>query len=49
LVPGLPNVLVLTGDGVLVNPMAATRWGNAGSRSGDEIYNELAAPADLRV
>jgi thioredoxin-like negative regulator of GroEL len=47
--PGLPNVLVLTGDGVLVNPTTATGWGNAGSRTGDAIYDELAALADLQV
>ena len=47
--PGLPNVLVLTGDGVLVNPTTATSWGNAKSRTGDAIYDELAALADLRV
>jgi thioredoxin-like negative regulator of GroEL len=47
--PGLPNVLVLTGDGVLVNPTTATSWGNAGSRKGDAIYDELAALAELQV
>lgn len=47
--PGLPNVLVLTGDGVLVNPTTATSWGNARSRTGDAIYDELAALADLPV
>ncbi|MBX9617019.1 MAG: thioredoxin family protein [Caulobacteraceae bacterium] len=48
-VPGLPNVLVLTGDGVLVNPTTATSWRNAESRTGDAIYDELADLADLRV
>lgn len=47
--PGSPNVLVLTSDGVLVNPTTATRWRNAQSRKGDEIYDELATLADLPV
>ncbi|MGH7025784.1 thioredoxin family protein [Brevundimonas sp.] len=47
--PGLPNVLVLTSDGVLVNPTTATSWRNAESRTGDAIYEELATLADLRV
>ena len=47
--PGLPNVLVLTSDGVLVNPTTATSWRNAESRTGDAIYDELAALADLPV
>ncbi len=46
--PGLPNVLVLTGDGVLVNPTTATGWRNAESRTGDAIYDELANLADLQ-
>ena len=37
--PGLPNVLVLTSDGVLVNPTTATSWRNAESRTGDAIYD----------
>jgi len=45
--PGLPNVLVLTGDEVLVNPATATRWRDAESRTGDAIYEELATLADL--
>lgn len=45
--PGSPNVLVITGDGVLVNPTTAANWRNAASRSSDDIYNELAALADL--
>lgn len=44
--PGLPNVLVLTGDGVLVNPTTATSWRNAESRTGDAIYDELTTLAD---
>lgn len=48
-VPGLPNVLVLTGDGVLVNPTTATSWRNAETRTGDAIYDELADLADLGV
>jgi thioredoxin-like negative regulator of GroEL len=47
--PGLPNVLVLTGDGVLVNPTTATSWRNAESRTGDAIYDELATLADQGV
>jgi len=47
--PGLPNVLVLTADGVLVNPTTATSWRNAESRTGDAIYEELATLADLGV
>lgn len=44
--PGLPNVLVLTADGVLVNPTTATGWRDAESRTGDAIYEALAALAD---
>jgi thioredoxin-like negative regulator of GroEL len=44
--PGLPNVLVLTADGVLVNPTTATSWRNAESRTGDAIYDELTTLAD---
>ena len=47
--PGLPNVLVLTSEGVLVNPTTATTWRNAESRTGDAIYEELATLADLRT
>jgi hypothetical protein len=47
--PGLPNVLVLTADGTLVNPATATSWRNAESRSGDAIYEELAMLADRAV
>jgi len=47
--PGLPNVLVLTGDGVLVNPTTATSWRNAESRTGDAVYEELASLADLDI
>ena len=47
--PGLPNVLVLTSDGVLVNPTTATSWRNAESRTGDAIYDELATLADQPV
>ncbi len=45
--PGLPNVLVLTSDGVLVNPTTATLWREAESRTGDAIYDELERLADL--
>jgi hypothetical protein len=47
--PGLPNVLVLTGDGVLVNPTTATSWRDAEKRTGDAIYNELSTLADLPI
>ena len=47
--PGSPNVLVLTRDGVLVNPTTATSWRNAESRTGDAIYDELATLADVPV
>lgn len=47
--PGLPNVLVLTKDGILVNPTTATSWRNAASRSGDAIYDELATLADQPI
>ena len=40
--PGTPNVLVLTGEGELVNADTATSWRNAASRSEDAIYAELA-------
>ncbi|MEP3050619.1 MAG: thioredoxin family protein [Erythrobacter sp.] len=39
--PGTPNVLILTGDGLLLNPLTATTWRNAASRSENEIYDEL--------
>lgn len=47
--PGSPNVLVVTSDGILVNPTTATSWRNAESRTGDAIYAELAALADQPV
>ena len=39
--PGTPNVLVVTPEGLLVNPDTATTWRNAASRSEDAIYDEL--------
>ena len=42
-VKSTPTVLVLSGSGELLNRDAATRWGNASSRSADEIYDELVA------
>ncbi len=45
--PGLPNLLVLTSDGVLMNPTTATSWRDAESRTGDAIYDELSSLADL--
>ena len=47
--PGSPNVLVLNGDGTLMNPTTATGWRNAASRTGDAIYDELVTLADLPV
>lgn len=41
-VTSTPTVLVLSPSGALLNRTAATKWGNAASRSGDEIYDELA-------
>ncbi len=38
---GTPNVLVVTPEGLLVNPETATKWRNAASRSEDAIYAEL--------
>lgn len=43
--PGLPNVLVITAEGVLVNPDTATGWRDAESRTGEAIHAELAALA----
>ncbi len=40
--PGTPNLLVVTPEGLLVNADTATTWRNAASRSEDEIYTELA-------
>lgn len=42
---GTPALLVLTGDGALVNRDTATSWRNAASRSEDAIYAELNALA----
>ncbi|MDP5103778.1 MAG: thioredoxin family protein [Erythrobacter sp.] len=44
--PGTPAVLVLTGDGQLVNPDTAASWRNAASRSEDAIIAELTALAE---
>ncbi|BDI61996.1 thioredoxin family protein [Qipengyuania nanhaisediminis] len=44
--PGTPNLLVLTGDGTLVNPDTATSWRNAASREEDAIFEELEMLAD---
>lgn len=38
---GTPNVLVVTPEGLLVNPDTATTWNDAASRSADAIYQEL--------
>ncbi len=47
--PGSPNVLVITSEGVLVNPTTVTSWRNAESRTADAIYEELAILAALPV
>ena len=39
--PGTPNVLILTGEGKLINGDTATTWRNAASREEDAIYEEL--------
>ncbi len=41
MLPGTPNLLVLTPDGKPVNADTATTWRNAASRSEDAIYSEL--------
>jgi thiol-disulfide isomerase/thioredoxin len=46
---GTPAVLVLTAEGQLVNPDTATSWRNAGTRSEDAIFAELAALAEAAV
>ncbi len=47
--PGTPNVLALTADGMLLNADTATTWRDAASREGDAIYDELAMLADKAV
>lgn len=47
--PGTPNLLVVTPEGLLVNPDTATTWRNAASRSEDAIYTELAELAHRPV
>ena len=44
-VPGTPALLVLTAEGRAVNLDTAASWRNAGSRSEDAIYAELAVLA----
>lgn len=39
--PGTPNLLVITPEGMLVNADTATGWRNAASRSDEAIYAEL--------
>jgi len=39
--PGTPNLLVVTPEGLLVNPETATTWRDTASRSEDAIYAEL--------
>jgi hypothetical protein len=43
--PGTPNLLVLSGDGSLLNARTATDWRNAASRSEAEIHDALLALA----
>ncbi|WP_340587384.1 thioredoxin family protein [Erythrobacter alti] len=43
--PGSPNLLVVTPEGILVNGDTATSWRDAASRSEDAIYEELMALA----
>lgn len=43
--PGTPNLLAITPEGLLVNPDTATSWRNASSRSEEAIYAELMALA----
>lgn len=38
---GTPNVLVVTPEGLLVNPETATTWRDAAGRSEEAIYDEL--------
>lgn len=45
--PGTPAVLVLTGDGALVNADTAASWRNAATRSEDAIIAELTALAEV--
>lgn len=40
-IKGTPTLMVLSGDGALLNPDTAKSWRNAASRSEDEIYAEL--------
>ncbi|RDC60770.1 hypothetical protein HME9302_01986 [Alteripontixanthobacter maritimus] len=44
---GTPTVIVVTPDGVPVNPNTATSWRNSASRSEDAILRELLALADI--
>lgn len=46
-IPGTPALLVLTADGRAVNIDTAASWRNAGSRSEDAIFADLAALAAL--
>ncbi len=45
-IPGTPALLVLAADGHAVNLETAASWRNAGSRSEDAIFAELAALAE---
>lgn len=47
--PGTPNLLVVTGDGTLVNAETATTWRNAASRKEESILAELKRLAELPV
>ena len=43
--PGTPNLLVIAPDGTLLNADTATSWRNSASRTGNEIFAELAGLA----
>lgn len=45
-ITGTPTLLILDGEGTLLNADTATSWRNAASRSEDEIYEELAGFAE---
>lgn len=46
---GTPTVLIVDGEGELLNPGTAQSWRNAASRSSDEIYEALALATTTEV
>lgn len=48
-IEGTPTMLILDGDGSLLNPDTAKSWRDAASRSEDEIYEELALAATTEI